>query len=164
MCNCSSSPVSICTQCQQGNPCGCPPDYSVMPAPVQCIGNCCPPGYTYGGVSANFPNGYCCPVSNNRVPCDLKNAVPTIPCSDCVETMSSNCIILPAIPCLGVLAGTSLTQFLTSMCGGAFAEVILKAIGLDVAAGSGFCQLVQNCPAPGSGTTPIIGPIVVTFP
>jgi len=159
MCNCSPNPANICTQCQSGNPCGCPPDYSIAPLPVPC--GCCPDGYTFVGPTPNYPSGYC-----QRG--DPKSAaaaiVPPIPCNNCPETIQSDCVILPAIPCLGIAAGTTLTSLLGFLCSSAFAEVILKAIAADPAVGSGFCQLVQNCPPVGSGTTPIITGIIITFP
>ena len=158
MCNCSKSPASICTQCQQGNTCGCPPDYSVMPQPVAC--GCCPDGFIYKGITPNFPNGYCVDAGTQT------KAVPSIACNTCEESMSADCIYLPAIPCLGIAAGTTLSAFLLGMCANptTVVQFLLSSIGLNPALGSGFCQLVQNCPASSASSTPIIGTIIVTFP
>lgn len=159
MCNCASSTSvssgSICNQCAQGNPCGCPPSYTITPLPVDC--SCCPAGYTYMGPTLNFPDGFC----QGTIASDI---IPAGNCSDCPETMSSDCVILPAIPCLGLPAGTTVTQLANFLCSPAFVEVILANIGLSSTLGSGFCQLVQNCPPVSGGTTPIILSITVTFP
>lgn len=159
MCNCSKSPASICDQCSSGQPCCCPPDYSIMPQPGPC--GCCPDGYTYFGPTPNYPNGYCQSGSG-----PARKIVPPIPCNTCAETVSSDCIILPEIPCLGIAAGTTLTQLFLGFCANPrpFIEFQLTKIGLDPVLGSGFCQLVQNCPPVGGGTTPIITSITVTFP
>jgi hypothetical protein len=156
MCNCNSSPASICNQCAQGNTCGCPPDYTVMPLSVPC--GCCPAGYTYvPGTTANNPAT--CVDSTGTI------TKSPIPCPSCEETISSNCVILPAGNCYSLPAGTTLTQFIEFMCSSpVFIQKILTNIGLDVNLGSAFCQLVQNCPPSGSGTTPILGAITVTFP
>jgi hypothetical protein len=156
MCNCSPNPANICTQCQGGNPCGCPPDYSILPQPVPC--GCCPTGYTFFGPTPNWPSGYC--QSNNAA----GSQVPPVSCNDCPETMSADCVILPAVPCLGLPAGLTVSQFAAFLCSAAFIQTILTNIGLNSILGSGFCQLVQNCPPVGSGTTPIIGSITITYP
>ncbi len=154
MCNCSSAPVSICDQCSQGQTCCCPPDYSIMPQPTPC--GCCPDGYNWSGPTPNWPDGVCTAI-------DGKRQIAPIPCNACAETIASDCVIIPAIACLGFSGGT-LTAFITFMCSDVYIESILEKIGLSSNLGSGFCQLVQNCPPPGSGTTPIIGTITVTFP
>ncbi len=154
MCNCNPNPADICTQCRSGNTCGCPPNYSILPEPVPC--GCCPGGYTFTGPTPNWPNGYC---SNGT------SQVAPIPCNQCAETLSADCIILPAIPCYGIAAGMTLTNFIVFMCSNpVFIQKILSNIGLSTTLGSGFCQLVQNCPSKGSGTTPVIGPIIITYP
>lgn len=154
MCNCSSIPANICNQCAQGNACGCPPDYTVLSQPVAC--GCCPAGYTYvPGATPNNPPTCVDGTGKTTAP---------IPCPSCESTLSSDCVILPAISCVGFPGGT-LTYFATFLCTSTrFIESILTTIGGNTALGSGFCQLVQNCPALGSGTTPVLGPIVVTFP
>lgn len=159
MCNCSSAPASICNQCQAGNQCGCPPNYDIMPQPVPC--DCCPTGYTFTTTNAKYPDGICQADSPNFVPFGMFTAA--VDCNPCAETVSSDCVRLPVVDCLGFPGGT-LTDFLKYMCSSAFIELYLRKIGLDPVLGSGFCQLVQNCPPPGSGTTPIIGSISVTFP
>ena len=155
MCNCSPTPANICDQCSNGMSCCCPPDYSIMPQPVPCA--CCPPGYTFHGATPNWPNGYCADTETGR------KQVATVPCNTCAETMSSDCIIIPAISCLGFLGG-NLTTFLNYMCSVAYTENFLARIGLNPTLGSGFCQLVQNCPPAGGGTTPIILSFTITFP
>lgn len=152
MCNCSSIPANICTQCSQGQQCGCPPDYTILPQPVPC--KCCPSGYTFY-TDAVFPNGIC------KGP---GGSIPPIPCTPCVTTTSSDCVILPEITCFGIAAGTTLTSFLNYMCSAAFIQVLLGHIGLDPSLASGFCQLVGNCPTAPTSTTPVIGPIIITFP
>lgn len=152
MCNCSPNPANICTQCQSGNPCGCPPDYSVLPLPVPC--GCCPDGLTFFGATPNWPNGYCS---------DGKTQVPPVQCNSCAETLSADCVILPAIPCLGLLAGLTLTQFASFLCSAAFIETIYTSTGLNPILQSGFCQLSRICP-PTGGTVPVIGPIIITYP
>ncbi len=154
MCNCSNIPANICNQCNQGQPCCCPPDYSILPQPVPC--GCCPDGYTFFAPTPNWPSGYC-KKGDSAI-------VPPIPCNNCAETISADCVILPAIPCLGLAAGLTLTQFANFLCSATFIETILSSIGLNPILGSGFCQLVQNCPSPISGSTPIIGSIIITYP
>lgn len=149
MCNCSSISNSICNQCATGYPCGCPPSYEVTPQPITDC-NCCPSGYTY-------VNGICQSNTNN-------NTTPTIPCNSCVDTTSSDCILLPKIECLDLPANTTLTGLANYLCSDAFIQMILTRIHASTSLGTGFCQLVQNCPGSGSGTTPVLGPIVVTFP
>lgn len=154
MCNCNSSPASICNQCAVGNPCGCPPDYTVMPQTVTC--GCCPSGFTY------VPG----PTPNTSATCIDGKGVTTapIPCPTCEETSSSDCILLPAIPCLGFPGGT-LTYFATFLCTSTkFIQSILTTIGATPSLSAGFCQIVRNCPATTGGTTPVPGPIIVTFP
>jgi hypothetical protein len=125
-----------------------------MPQVVGCF--CCPDGYFGPSPAPGYPNGVCKNLAGI--------SVPATPCQPCAETMSTDCIILPAIDCFGLPAGTTLTGFLTYMCSSAFVESIISRIGLDPVLGSGFCQLVQNCPPVSGGTTPIIGSITVTFP
>ncbi len=154
--SCNCSPTDPCTNCCQGQPCGCPPDYSTMAQPVDCL--CCPPGYY------ELPDGTCCP---NGTVCDNSRGttVPKVACQPCVDSVPSDCVFLPAIPCWGVTAGTTLTSFIsTVMCSSGFIAILLERIGLDVNLGSAFCQLVQNCPSAGGGTTPVLGAIIVTVP
>lgn len=158
MCNCSRNTGTICNQCSAGNPCGCPPNYSILPQPVPC--GCCPDDLTYNSPTLNWPNGFCESSSSSL---SAHIIVPAIPCTTCSDSIQADCVILPAIPCLGITAGTSLTAFLGFLCSSTFAEVILKAIAADSSVGSGLCQLVHNCPA-GSSTTPIITGIRITFP
>jgi len=163
MCNCNDT--SPCGKCQNGQPCNCPPDYSVLPIPSPC--QCCPNGYIFQSPSATYPNGICLGVPNAA-------GTPTttpIPCVSCESAISTNCVTYVAsegipINCFGIVNGDTLTQMINKMCLGlkANVETILSAIGLDSDLGSGFCALVQNCPSVGRSTTPIIGSIVITFP
>ena len=144
MCNCSPNPVTICTQCQSGNPCACPPDYSVSPQTVPCT--CCPGGYTFFDATTNWPLGYC-QFTDSRG--NVTQVAPS-PCSSCAETISSDCVILPAIPCLGLLAGTTVSQLAAFLCSPAFISTILSTIGLNSTLQTAFCQLVGVCPPAGT--------------
>ncbi len=155
-CNCGNT--SICTQCSAGIPCNCPPDYSVAPQPVDC--GCCPDGYRYVGITPNFPNGEC---QCKTAICTGAFSVSAIPCVPCEEAISSDCVMVEAIECLGITANTPLTTVLEFFCSAAYIQLILSKIGLTPSLGSGLCQLTRNCPPSGS-TTPIPGPITITFP
>lgn len=156
-CNSTSNVFNNCTQCSAGLPCNCPPDYSVTALNVPCT--CCPPGFYPLG------NGFCC--ANGAV-CNaaLPTNTPTIPCNDCIDSVSGNCVFLEESECFGIKQPYTLTQFVEYLCSEAFILKQLQTIG----AGGGsstlrkaFCQLVSVCPVVGS-TTPIPGPIVVTVP
>ncbi len=162
MCNCSQS--LPCPSCGSGNPCNCPPDYTVQPVLPVC--GCCPPGY--GGynpaVSANFKNGFCTSLSAPYI------QVASIPCTPCEDNVSTNCVVYNSaegfpINCFGINNGDTLTIMINKMCLGLVAnvETILSTIGLNEPLGNAFCQLVQNCPSSGGSTTPIIGAITVVF-
>lgn len=158
MCNCSSTPSNICNQCVQGLPCGCPPDYNVIPQPVTgCY--CCPDGYTYGGPTANYQNGSCTKTGSSPL-----IIIEATPCNDCEESVSSTCVKLPTISCLGLPEGASLTDLANYLCSEAFASMILTRIGLSTTLKSQLCSINSTCPPTPSGTTPIIGPIIVTYP
>jgi hypothetical protein len=159
MCNCSPIPANICTQCSQGNTCGCPPDYSVMIQPVNC--SCCPSGYSYSLTEPSYPNGIC--VADNPNAVTTGYYVATIPCVPCEETIPANCVILPAVSCLGVPANFTLTQFLNYMCTEAYVLNLLQKIGLSTTLKQAFCQITATCPIIGS-STPVLGPIIVTIP
>lgn len=165
-CNCNNT--ITCQQCSAGLPCNCPPDYSVMPQPVDCgcdpSGYGCPPGYHFNATaSPGFPNGFCCP-STNPIGCTLNQAVAPVPCVDCIESMPASCVFVSNIPCLGVTQGNvPLSTVLSYLCSTAYIESILTKIGLDPNLSSGLCQLVTNCPPSGS-TVPIPLPIIITFP
>ena len=155
MCNCNLSPASICNQCAVGNPCGCPPDYTVMPQTVTC--GCCPSGFTY------IPAGG---TANNKATCINGTGGQTdpIPCPTCEETISSDCVIISADNCYELPAGTTLTQFIEFMCTNpVFIQKILTNIGNSVSLGNAFCQLVSSCPPVTGGTRPVIGSVRVRF-
>jgi hypothetical protein len=153
MCNCSSTPASICNQCAEGKTCGCPPDYTVLPQPIECT--CCPAGYTYYGPTPNYPNGYCQGLSATAI------ILPT--CNQCVDSMSSDCVQLPAIACLGLKEGSTVTDLARLLCTEGFVLQLLQTIGLSTTLKQAFCEIVSVCPVVGT-TTPIIGPITVTLP
>ena len=155
MCNCtSSSSINVCTQCSGGNPCGCPPDYTIPVTPTSC--SCCPPGYSFQGANLNWPNGYCLNSAGNQTA--------TIPCSQCSDTLQSDCIILPAISCLGITAGTTLTQFINFLCSESFIQSILTNIGLSSDLSMALCQLTKACPSTNGSTTPVITSITFSTP
>lgn len=159
-CNCGN--ISNCTQCSAGQPCNCPPDYSVLPQPVVC--GCCPDGFTYIGVTPNFPNGACQCNATNPTCLSPGYLIASIACNDCVESVGADCVFVTNIPCLGITTTpVALSTVLQYFCSDAHIATILQKIGLNPALGSGLCQLVRNCPPSGS-TTPIPGPIVVTIP
>lgn len=60
-CNCNDT--SPCGRCQNGQPCNCPPSYTVTPAPSPC--QCCPNGYVFQPPNAQYPNGTCISISQN---------------------------------------------------------------------------------------------------
>lgn len=153
MCNCNSSPASICNQCAVGNPCGCPPDYTVMPQTVTC--GCCPSGFTY------VPG----PTPNTSATCINGTGVTTapIPCPTCEETLSSDCVLVPAVSCIG-FPGGSVTDLSNHLCSQAFILGLLVKINTSPTLATAFCQLVNACPPVVSPSTPIIGPIIVRFP
>jgi len=142
MCNCQKAPEHICDQCRSGNPCGCPPTYNIIPQPCQC----CPPGTTFNGPTGIYPNGSCVDVNGNYTA--------PIPCPSCAETIATDCVILPEIPCLGIAKGSTLTQLINFLCSSAFIQTILTTIGLVPSLQSSFCQLVGVCPPAGS-TVPV---------
>lgn len=150
MCNCSGNTNSLCNKCSSGLLCQCPPDYSILPLPVNC--GCCPSGYTWSGPTMNYPNGSC---TNS-----IGNIVPPIPCTNCVKSIDPNCVILPAVPCLGIPNGMTLLNFISSyLCSTAFVSNILTILGSNSGLQQILCQIQANCP-PINSTTPIIGPVV----
>ena len=154
MCNCSSIPTNICNQCAQGNACGCPPDYTVMEKTVEC--KCCPIGYSYVPGATPNTSGTC--VSSTGA------VTATIACPSCEQTLSSDCVILPAIPCLGLPAGYTTTELANFLCSEKFILGLLVKINTSSTLATAFCQLVNACPPTPVGSTPIIGPIIVSFP
>lgn len=165
MCNCNTPP---CSKCNNGQPCNCPPDYTVTPAPSAC--KCCPNGFYFQGASPNWPNGICLNTNNAAI------TTPPIPCITCETAITTDCVVYSGdiqIDCgikpgnvYGINPGDSLTTIINKMCilNKNVIEGILSQIGLDSDLASGLCQLVQNCPSSGSGTTPIITSIIITFP
>lgn len=150
MCNCTSSPANICNQCAQGNACGCPPDYTVMPLPVAC--GCCSSGFVYVPATPNTA-AICRDI-------DGKTEEP-IPCPSCEFTVPSDCVIIPKGNCYN---GGTLTDLANYICSEAYIESLLKKIGLSVRLGTEFCQLVSSCPPVTGGTRPVIGSVIVRFP
>ena len=151
MCNCNSSPSSICNQCAQGNPCGCPPDYTVTPLNTTC--GCCPAGYTYVPATTNNPATCRDSLGGTRTP---------VPCPTCEETLSSDCVIVPPTSC-GFIGG-SVTDLAKFMCSEPYIEKILQIIGNSVRLNTEFCQLVSSCPTVPATSAPHIGSVNVHFP
>lgn len=154
-CNCKQT--SVCSKCQAGNPCGCPPDYSVMPLPVEC-GKCCPPGYYLSG-------DVCCPVGTSVGSCSFRDSIPTVACDDCEQSIPAECVIFPQTNCAGNPPGYNLVQVLDMICPSNPNQIMrmLQTIATDATLLAGFCNLIQNCgPIPGS-STPILGPITWTI-
>lgn len=157
--SCNYQDTSSCSKCQNGQPCNCPPDYSVLPQPSPCI--CCPNGFTYNATSK------LCVGTPNSV------TTPPIPCVNCESAIPTDCVTYTGqIPLVcgnnvyGINVGDSLTTIISKMCitNTNVLEAMLSAIGLNTTVYSGFCQLAANCPSPIGGTTPIPGAIIITFP
>jgi hypothetical protein len=155
MCNCNSTSTTttICNQCAQGNPCGCPPDYSVLPQAVNC--GCCPTGYVWYGPTLNYPSGYCSNGSLTKSP---------VPCNPCDQTISTDCVIFPSVTCSGLPAGSTVTDLAAHLCSEQFIIELLKKINTSTTLATAFCQLVNACPASAGPGSPVIGPIIVSFP
>lgn len=161
--SCRCNDTSPCNACNNGQPCNCPPDYSVIPQASPC--NCCPNGYTYNAPTPNYKNGYC--TAEGRA------ILEPIPCVNCEEAVATDCVTYTGqipIDCgnnvYGINPGDSLTTIISKMCisNTNVMEALISAIGTNTTVYSGFCQLVRNCPASIGGTTPIPGPIIITFP
>lgn len=159
-CNCNNT--TPCTQCSAGSPCNCPPDYSVLPQPVDC--HCCPAGYTFYGPTANYPNGFCCLGGDGTGNNCVSVAVP-VACNDCTESISADCVFVSDMACLGVAKGANvpLSTVLAFLCSDAFTLKMLQNIGLSTNLKAALCEIVSVCPTVGS-TVPIPGPIIVTIP
>ncbi len=160
-CNCHDT--SPCNRCNNGQPCNCPPDYSVLAQPSPC--NCCPNGFTYSGPTPNYPNGVCTDVLGTK-----QDPIPCVPCEDAIPT---DCVTYTGqvpIACgqniYGINAGDSLTTIISKMCitNPNVLMAMLSAIGTNPTVYSGLCQLVRACPIPSGGTVPLPGPIIITFP
>lgn len=154
MCNCNSG-ISLCSRCATGLSCGCPPNYSILPLPVEC--GCCPAGYTWSTSTQNiYPNGVCTGPGGTQIQ--------PIECNPCVDSISAKCVILPSIECFGIPAGTTLYTFITTyICSPAFWAKGLEVISLDTTLKAMLCDINSTCPAVGSGA-PIALPLVVTVP
>lgn len=154
-CNCKQT--SVCSKCQAGSPCGCPPDYTVMPLPVECS-KCCPPGYYLSG-------DICCPVGIPSASCTARDSVAPIPCEECEQSIPAECVIFPQTSCAGNPPGYNLVQVIDMICPSNPAQILrmLQVIGTDPTLKAALCQIVSVCPTVGSAT-PIPGPIIVSFP
>ncbi len=153
-CNCKQT--SICSKCQAGSPCGCPPDYSVMPLPVECS-SCCPPGYWLNG-------DICCP--NGTVSCTLADSVPTVECNDCEQSVPAECVIFPQTSCAKNPPGYNLVQVIDMICPSNPNQIMamIQTIANDATLLAGFCNLVAACGTTPGSSTPVIGPISWVIP
>lgn len=163
--SCRCHDTSPCNACNNGQPCNCPPDYSVIPQASPC--NCCPNGYILQGATSNYPNGYCLNATNRQT------IINTIPCVNCEEAIATDCVTYTGqipIDCgnniYGINPGDTLTTIISKMCisNPNVIMAMLSAIGTNTTVYSGFCQLVRNCPLPIGSTVPIPGAIIITFP
>lgn len=152
MCNCKKT--TICSNCSNGSTCQCPPDYSVMPLPVEC--GCCPDGYTWEGPTPNYPNGNCINASGvSTTPID---------CNQCEEAISDNCVYISPNSCFGIKGSFTLKQFIEYMCSEAYFKVMLTKVGATQSLLNGWCNINKKCGPPTSTTTPIPGPVSWTIP
>lgn len=157
-CNCHLSTNSVCTRCANGLSCGCPPDYSVAPILPDC--QCCPPGYTK---VLNSSGVYQCEGSGR--------AIPTIPCQPCVDSVLTDCVFYRdasgnEVPlCVDIESGDNLTTILAKMCITRESNILamLQVIGTSSLLKAALCEIISICPSVGN-TTPIPGPIIVTYP
>ena len=165
MCNCNNNATSLCSRCSTGLSCGCPPDYSILPLPVNC--GCCPPDTDFEAPTAQYPNGVC------RDRTVFFRAIPTIPCTPCEDALSTDCVIYSAATAItcngaGIAPGDSLTTILTKMCASNPPVILamLQAIALDTTYGlkAAFCQIANYCSGVPGSTTPYIGPLTFTIP
>jgi hypothetical protein len=127
----------------------------MMPLLPEC--GCCPEGYTWSGPTPNWPDGVCTNSTGTQIA--------PIDCETCEDSISANCVFLPAIECLGIKEGTTVADVMkTLFCSTAFWRLGIQIIASDQTTYNGFCNLVAGCgPVPGS-TTPIIGPISWSIP
>ena len=161
MCNCN--PITPCSGCcQQGVPCNCPPSYPVPNSIVPC--NCCPAGYTYTGVSANFPNGYCTDIATGT------KQIATIPCVPCAEITTTDCTVYSGqSPLLcnpsGINPGDTMTTIINKLCFTSVQNIqaMLSAIANSPQLSQALCSINSNCGSVGN-TTPIIGSISWSLP
>lgn len=146
MCNCGSN---HCNNCKNGQPCNCPPNYNILPAPVPC--QCCPPGATYTSQSVNFPNGQCTDQFGNNVP--------TINCVTCIDSTLTDCVTYQLNPgnpitCFGIASGDSLTTILQKICAN-LASTVLSQLSNSSTLQTILCNLISSCP-PSRGGTPVV--------
>lgn len=147
MCNCNNT--QPCGNCQNGYPCNCPPNYYVQPVATGCL--CCPPNY----IAKTFNGGtYCFNLLEPNDP-----PIPQVACNPCEETISSNCVTYNSaegypINYFGIVNGDSLTTMINKI------YTTFQAFFVSPQ----FCAAVQNCPPASSGTTPLIGTLIITIP
>ena len=160
-CNCN--PISSCLNCQQGLQCNCPPVYPIPNTTVPC--NCCPPGWSVQGATANWPKGYC--VDNESG----KKQIATIPCVPCEEITTTDCVTYSALIPLtcnpsGINPGDTMTTIINKLCFSSKQNIMafLAAISLDQELLDGFCNLTATCTGVPSAMTPVIGPINWSIP
>jgi len=94
---------------------------------------------------------------------DLNNPhnppIPQVACNPCEKTISSNCVTYDTaegypINYFGIKNGDSLTTMINKI----YSTFVAFFDSSD------FCAAVQNCPSASSGTTPILGTLVITIP
>lgn len=165
MCNCKST----CNNCSTGLSCQCPADYSIIPAIPDC--HCCAQGYTYIGITPNYPSGAC-----RSITTPYQYSVP-ISCTPCEETISTDCIVYsctsnnaantcPTCDSAGIVNGDSLTTMIAKLCPSTKANImaIIQNIALDVDLIAGLCNLVSHCGLIPGSSTPVIGAISFSIP
>jgi hypothetical protein len=159
---CNYNPITPCLNCQQGITCNCPPVYPVPNTVVPC--NCCPPGYSYQGVTPNWPNGYCTDNATGKI------QIATIPCVVCDEVTTTDCVTYSGIIPLtcnpsGINPGDSITTIINKLCFSNPQNImaIINAITTNQTLYDGFCNAIAGCGIPGS-TVPIIGSISWVIP
>jgi len=169
MCNCNNS--YPCNQCQSGLPCNCPPQFPVVTLPVPC--GCCPSGYTYTGITPNYPNGSC---TQLIAPFAI---TPSIPCVNCDNSTTTDCVTYNCTsplkeasnicaPCVNVAPGDNLTTIIQKICPTNPAVILqmLQVIAADTTYGlkQAWCDISNYCSGIPGSLTPYIGPISFTIP
>jgi len=142
---------------------------------------CCPPNTIF-----NQFTGWCGNSANNNIffagfgPTYDQTycTVPTIPCVDCEESITTDCVIFQCTttpnasdicrPCSNVANGDSLTTIIRKICPTDPANILamLQVIAADTQYGlkQAFCDIANYCSGVPGSLTPYIGPITFTIP